>query len=170
VAGSRVCLLADTHGHLDSRIARLVGGASVVVHAGDVGGAAVLELLADTGTKVIAVRGNNDTRDRWHGDPLVLKELPGEARVALPGGDLVVVHGDAWPARNRHARLRKVYPDAAAVVYGHSHRLVVDDDERPWILNPGAAGRARTYGGPACLMLDAGPRGWRISVHRFQKR
>lgn len=170
MTGTRVCLLADTHGDVDSRIAGLAATADCVVHAGDVGDATVLDILATTDAEVIAVRGNNDTRECWRGDPAVLQALPLEARVPLTGGELVVVHGDAWPARNRHARLRATYPEAHAVVYGHSHRLVVDDEDRPWILNPGAAGRTRTYGGPACLMLDVADGDWRVTVHRFDKR
>jgi len=165
----RVCLLADTHGQVDSRIAELARDVDRVAHAGDVGDAAVLEALAAGDAEVIAVQGNNDTRERWRGDPAILRGLPREARMALPGGELVVVHGDAWPAKHRHRRLRAAYPEARAVVYGHSHRLVVDDGCRPWILNPGAAGRTRTYGGPACLILEARHKEWRVAVCRFEK-
>jgi len=167
---ARVCLLADTHGYLDPRIAELAAEADWVVHAGDVGDAGVLDQLASGCSRPVTVRGNNDTRDRWRGDPAVLDALPREARLDLPGGELVVVHGDAWPAKNRHARLRKAHPAARAVVYGHSHRLVVDDDDRPWVLNPGAAGRTRTYGGPTCLSIDIRGGDWRVRVSRFEKR
>ena len=71
-----------------------------------------------------------------------LASIPWEARLPLPGGLLVVVHGHRVPAADRHARLRALYPQARAIVYGHSHRLVVDRDASPWVLNPGAAGRA----------------------------
>ncbi|WP_414717181.1 metallophosphoesterase family protein [Tahibacter sp.] len=86
----------------------------------------------------------------------------------MPGGRLVVVHGDRWPPRGRHAALRRAFPAARAVVYGHSHRLAVDVDAEPWILNPGAAGRARTYGGPSCLLLQASTREWRVVAQRYE--
>jgi uncharacterized protein len=70
----------------------------------------------------------------------------------------------------RHARLRAAYPSARAIVYGHSHRLVVDDALTPWVLNPGAAGRARTYGGPSCLVLEANVRSWHVEIHRFARK
>jgi hypothetical protein len=35
------------------------------------------------------------------------------------------------------------------------------------VLNPGAAGRTRTYGGPSCLLLIAGETDWKVEVHRF---
>jgi putative phosphoesterase len=164
----RVLILSDTHGQLDARIAALARECDVVVHAGDVGNAAVLEPLRAGGANVIAIRGNNDIASKWpRGERIALDALENEARVDLPGGTLIAVHGDRYPPSTRHARLRRDYPDARAVVYGHSHRLVVDDISMPWILNPGAAGRARTYGGPSCLLLEARSKDWRIEPHRF---
>lgn len=160
----RVLLVSDTHGRIDARIAALARECAVVVHAGDVGAAGVLDAL---GPQVAAVRGNNDVTAKWaaheHGR---LAALPLEACLDLPGGRLVVVHGDRWPAAGRHAALRRAFPAARAVVYGHSHQVALDQDELPWILNPGAAGRARTNGGPSCLLLQAGVQGWQVHALR----
>lgn len=167
----RVALIADTHGFLDGRVADAVSGCDAVIHAGDIGAAAVLAELRELVGKMVMVRGNNDVPDKWpDGDNADLDALPVQDTLELPGGYLVVVHGDAWPAKNRHARLRRAFPDARAVVYGHSHRLVVDDADTPWILNPGAAGRARTYGGPSCLILDACRKEWRVTPQRFTRQ
>lgn len=166
---TRLCLLADTHGILDPRIAAVARSCDDVVHAGDIGSEAVLDACATATSVVHCVRGNNDTLDRWQGDPAVQAALPRALSLDLPGGVLTVVHGDAWPAKGRHRRLRAAYPDAAAVLYGHSHRLIVDDALRPWVLNPGAAGRVRTYGGPSCLLLHASATRWEIIVQRFEK-
>jgi uncharacterized protein len=166
----RVLIVSDTHGQLDARIAALARDCEVVVHAGDVGNAAVLEALHEGGADVVAVRGNNDVASKWpRGERAVLDALDDEARVDLPGGTLVAVHGDRYAPATRHARLRRDYPDARAVVYGHSHRLVIDDGASPWILNPGAAGRARTYGGPSCLLLEASAKAWRIERQQFDR-
>ena len=167
---ARVLLLADTHGVLDARIAVLARECDVVVHAGDVGNAEVIETLRAGGARVIAVRGNNDVPSKWPGgDRRALEALDDTARVELPGGLLIATHGDRYAPSTRHARLRAAFPDAQAVIYGHSHRLVVDDNALPWILNPGAAGRARTYGGPSCLVLEATARAWRIEPRRFAR-
>ena len=102
------------------------------------------------------MRGNNDVRDKWQeSDWGLLESLPWEARVALPGGDLVVVHGHryGYPGRH-HESMRHDYPDARLVVYGHSHLACSDQSAVPWILNPGVAGRVRTFGGPAFCMLE----------------
>jgi putative phosphoesterase len=166
----RVLIVSDTHGQLDERIASLARNCDVVVHAGDVGNAAVLDALRAGGAEVFAVRGNNDVASKWpRNERAVLDPLEDEARVELPGGTLIAVHGDRYAPATRHARLRRDYADARAVVYGHSHRLVIDDGASPWILNPGAAGRARTYGGPSCLLLDARAKAWRVESQRFER-
>lgn len=160
----RVLIVADTHGWVDARIIAFARDCDAVVHAGDVGAEAVLDAL---GGAVTAVRGNNDVPAKWPAAQQArLAALPAEAVLELPGGRLVVVHGDRWPARGRHAALRQAYPAARAVVYGHSHRLVVDTDALPWVLNPGAAGRARTHGGPSCLLLQATPQAWSVLPQR----
>lgn len=163
-----VLLLSDTHGVLDPRILMLARRTELVVHAGDVGNASVLRQLGDS-SRVIAIRGNNDVPGKWpEPDRATLDGLPAEVEVDLVGGVLVVVHGHrAGPVAGRHALLRQRYPGARAVVYGHSHRMVCDREARPWILNPGAAGRARTYGGPSCLLLAASKRLWLVKEMRF---
>src|SRR5699024_3943639 len=138
------------------------------MHAGDVGNAAVLDALAPVGGLVVAVRGNNDMPSKWPPDEHpVLANLPAQAAIDLPGSRLVVVHGHHWPARNRHPRLRQAFPDARAIVYGHSHRLACDRSPLPWVLNPGAAGRVRTYGGPSCMVLEASEDGWNVESMRW---
>ena len=168
----RVAILSDTHGFLDPRIAEIVASCEVAVHAGDIGGAGVLKGLLPQRRKVLAVRGNNDTRDRWSpAESAILDKLPFEAALDLPGGRLIVVHGDrAGTAQTRHDRLRKTYPAARVIVYGHSHRLTCDQGRNPWVLNPGAAGRSRTFGGPSCLLLVAGKKNWRVEKVRFRNQ
>lgn len=165
----RIALVADTHGFVDPRIVEVVNACDVVVHAGDVGSREVLDAMRPRDREVHTVRGNNDTAEKWPAhDRKTLQRLPDHVRLALPGGTLVAVHGDrVLPAARRHEKLRRLYPDARAVVYGHTHRLVCDCDTVPWVLNPGAAGRARTFGGPSCLTLEVGVRGWRVQTVRF---
>lgn len=166
----RVAILADTHGRLDPRIEALVRGCDIAVHGGDIGNAGILARLQPRSGQVYAVRGNNDVARKWpDGEQVVLEQLPERAEVELPGGTLVVVHGhQSAKACGRHARLRREHPSARAIVYGHSHRLVVDRDALPWVLNPGAAGRARTYGGPSCMILGATATDWQVTSHRFE--
>ena len=160
----RVAIVSDTHGFLDPRIAEAVARHDCAVHAGDVGGAAVLEALCPRRGLVYAVRGNNDLPRKWGlNDVTVLSSLAESLMLALPGGVLAVVHGDrAGRPSERHRRLRAKFPDAKAVVYGHSHHRCLDKSARPWVLNPGAAGKARAYGGPGFFSLHVGRRRWTV--------
>ena len=168
-ASLRVALLSDTHNAVDRRVASVVDSCDLVVHAGDIGSPEVLAQLLPKSGRVFAVRGNNDTLDQWPpGTERCLRILPESLSLDLPGGVLVVVHGHrARPASRRHQILRERYPDARAIVYGHTHRLWVDDAEQPWVLNPGAAGYTRTQGAPSCLVLTVTASLWRVDIHAF---
>lgn len=168
----RVAVVSDSHGQLDPRIIEAVRGHDCVVHAGDVGGAKVLEQLRTKLNMCVAVRGNNDTASKWPKPDLrALESLPESALLHLPGGTVAVIHGDRFgPPGLRHQRLRNAFPAAKLIIFGHSHRRCVDKTARPWVANPGAAGRARAYGGPGLLTLTAGVLGWRLRVLEFERR
>jgi putative phosphoesterase len=168
----RVAILSDTHGEVDPRVLEVVTGCDLAVHGGDIGGGGVLDSIArhlrSGADGLHVVRGNNDIPGKWAGPHRdLLPRLPEHIEIGLPGGRLVVIHGHQTAARDRHERLRRRFPDARAIVYGHSHRLVLDQLAEPWVVNPGAAGRSRTFGGPSCLVLTAEGLGWRLESHRF---
>ena len=162
-------LLSDTHGRLHPGILQVADGVDVIVHAGDVGHPDVISQLASCGARLVAVRGNNDlgkglpARERQR-----LTGLPEADHLQLPGGTLSVEHGHRVnPAARRHGLLRDRHPMSRLVVYGHSHRLCIDTSDTPWVANPGAAGRSRTFGGPSCLLLTATPGEWSLQELRF---
>jgi putative phosphoesterase len=165
----RIVIVSDTHGALDGRIADAAMRSDIVVHAGDIGSPEVLNALTPRGGRLIAVRGNNDVRGNWRQSHWeLLESLPWESRLALPGGELVVIHGHRYGNPGRcHERMRSDYPDARLVVYGHSHRKCVDQSASPWILNPGAAGRVRTFGGPTFCLLLASCARWQLETRQL---
>ena len=169
MSGLRILLLADTHGTVDGRIVQLARECDWVIHAGDIGRVAVLTALEPRQGRVIAVRGNNDSIAKWpEHEASSLETLPLSAELSLPGGILVVVHGDrAGGAAGRHAWLRGAHPRSRAGVYGHSHGRACARRAVPWIRKPGAAGGSRTYGGPPCLVLNATEPAWRVEAYRF---
>jgi hypothetical protein len=156
--------LSDSHGPIDPRIAAAVAACDCVVHAGDVGGP---EVLADAGVAgILAVRGNNDTTKHWGPADCA---LPDVLRLRVFNGIMIVVHGHQFPnAKRRHEQLRARYADAVAIVYGHSHRFCIDDGIAPWVLNPGACGRARSFGGPSAVLLTRVRQHWRPERLHFE--
>lgn len=166
---TRVAILSDTHGHVCPNVLEVVASCDLAVHAGDISSARVLRQLGEVTGRVYAVRGNNDVPGLWAGDELeALAGLPEVAEVELPGGRLVVEHGHVHgPMSPDLVSLRATHPRARAIVYGHTHKLLVDQSAEPWVLNPGAAGRIRNQGGPSCLVLRATNDSWRVEKFKF---
>lgn len=164
-----VLILSDTHGLIHPDIVSLARGSQHIVHCGDIGNATVLQQLRDC-AELTAVRGNNDVEAMWQADEHAeLAALPWEAELPLPGGILGICHGHQEPSvPRRHGYLRTAFPHCRMVTYGHSHQLVIDEeDDGCRVINPGAAGRARTNGGPSCLMLNAQEDEWSLEAFRF---
>jgi putative phosphoesterase len=139
-----VLVLADTHLR-EGQAARLVDKlgdhletADVIIHAGDITDASVLTALEEF-APVRAVLGNND-----HG-----MILPERLVVELDGCVVAAVH-DSGPAGGRVARLRRWFPQADVVVFGHSHMPWHQIDVRPadghvqHHVNPGSVTQRRS--------------------------
>jgi uncharacterized protein len=125
--------------------------ADVILHAGDLMERSVLEALQALGPPVHAVWGNVD--DAW-----LRAHLPEQLTLELDGVRLGMVH-DAGPAKGRLARLRRRFPDADAVVFGHSHIPLHETGADGFqIFNPGSATDRRRQ--PAHTM------GWGRIEHR----
>jgi hypothetical protein len=118
-------IISDTHGYLDPRLAAAFDGVDAIIHAGDVGGAHILEALRAI-APLHAVYGNNDEKAGGYG--LRLHE-----DFELAGVRFHLVH-----------QLPHALPEPATqvVVYGHSHRSLIESREGRLYVNPGAAGRA----------------------------
>jgi uncharacterized protein len=113
----------------DACLARL-RAADVILHAGDFVAIEVLEQLESLGPPVRAVHGNVD-------EPALRVRLPAVRLVEAGGARIVMIH-DAGPADGRLARLRARFPDADAVVFGHSHLPLHEERGGFHIFNPGS--------------------------------
>ncbi|MDQ7017184.1 MAG: metallophosphoesterase family protein [Gammaproteobacteria bacterium] len=163
-----VGILSDSHAHLDERIAEKLRGCDYILHAGDICDVTVLQQLATLTERLIAVTGNNDLPGRWPEANNVVERLPRETNITLPGGILAMEHGHVHGHHNPcHDALRAAHPKARVVIYGHTHKQVIDKSHAPWVVNPGASGRVRTNGGPSCLILTASQEDWLIEVVRY---
>jgi len=143
----RLGLVSDTHGLLRPAVATRLAGVEAVLHAGDVGS---LDVMIGLGAiaPVHAVFGNVD-------DP----HMPGlSAQVTLDIGGcrILVTHGHELGSPTP-TRLIERY-DADIIVYGHTHRALVERIGRHLVVNPGAAGAARFHLVPslAILTIDDG--------------
>lgn len=126
-------LISDTHGLLRPQVAAIFGGVDLILHAGDVGGRAVLQGLRQI-APVQAVYGNVDDAH----DP----DLAAERSLAIGGVTIHVSHGHEI-GRPTPPRLLARYP-ADVVIFGHTHRAaVVRGEGQRMAVNPGAAGPKR---------------------------
>ena len=159
-----VAVVSDTHSHLDPRIAQIVAESDYAVHAGDVCGVEVIEKMQPKSGKVIVVTGNNDPYCHYSDS-----ELPEMLTFEIAGEIIAVEHGHNHGVfKPSHASLREAHPNAKVIVYGHTHKQVIDKDTTPWVINPGAAGKTRTHGGPSCLVIEcSSSQEWQISAYRF---
>ena len=131
----QIAVISDTHMPRGSRqlpeecVERL-RKADLIIHAGDLMRLPVLRELESYGP-VVAVHGNAD-------DAEVRAALPAVASVDAGGVTIAIVH-DTGPANGRLARLRRRFPDADAVVFGHSHLPLHEADADGFqIFNPGS--------------------------------
>ena len=154
-----VGVISDTHGFYDPRVPPLLEGVEHILHAGDIGSEDIIQRLCDI-APVTAIRGNNDRE----GPASMHRE---EELLELGGCRIVLTHIVKVPKEGSAALAKHANDGIDAVVYGHSHRQVIDRDTMPWIVNPGACGRSRAYGGASWLGLTTGSDAWRIAVENF---
>ena len=142
----QVVVLADTHAPrrwrvCPPRVAEHLRRADLILHAGDVCTAAVLAELAEY-APVTAVLGNNDGPDvaEWG--------APRTAELDLDGLKVSMVH-DSGAAAGRLTRLRRRFPGADLVVFGHSH-IPLDESA------PGGPGTPGAPGTPGLRIFNPG--------------
>lgn len=159
----RVLVVSDTHttagnaGALIERLRDELGDADAILHAGDITDAEVLRRLAAF-AEVHAVLGNND----------VGLDLPVRSTVALDGCEVAMVH-DSGDATGRTSRLRRWFPAADVVVFGHSHLPWHETDIAPnghvqHHVNPGSATQRRRA--PECTVAWLEIEGGRVAAVR----
>ncbi len=166
----RIAVLSDTHGYLNPEISRLVASCDAAIHAGDIGGAQMLSALRPKRDRVFAVTGNNDIESKWPpAEHPALRKLPEVLKIDVEGlGQIVVEHGHRVRDESRyHEELRSRHPSCQLIVYGHTHKRVVDQTQAPWVMNPGAAGSVRTGDGPSCLIAEISDAGVAVQEHVF---
>ena len=151
----RVVVLADTHAPRRWRVcppgvAGQLRGADLILYSGDVCTASVLTELAEY-APVVAVLGNNDEPD------VAAWGAAETAELDLGGLSVAMLH-DSGAAVGRMVRMRRRFPAADLVVFGHSH-IPLDESARGLrIFNPGSPTdrRRQPHGTLGVLTIDSG--------------
>jgi len=138
----RIGLISDTHGLLRPEALATLVGVELILHAGDVGGGAVLAGLRHV-APVHAVWGNVD-------DP-AQPELDAAVDLEVEGVRIHVSHGHELGSPTP-AKLLARY-DADVIVYGHTHKALIERVGRRLVVNPGAAGPRRFNLRPSVAIL-----------------
>jgi uncharacterized protein len=127
-----VGLVSDTHGLVRPEIFGALAGVELILHAGDVGGLGIIDELSAI-APVRAVFGNTDSP----GEPGL------EARVflELEGLSIHVSHGHEVGPPTPEKLLARYTADV--IVYGHTHKPLVERFGHRLVVNPGAAGPRR---------------------------
>ena len=162
----KVVVVADSHAprrwkSVPTALAAELTDADLILHAGDVCVPGVLDDLAAY-APVRAVMGNNDGEDvrAWG--------APDDLELDLAGVRVAMIH-IAGPKDGRGRRMRRRFPAADLVVFGHSHMPLDEVQDGVHLLNPGSVADPRREPSPsfAVLMLDEGR--WDTRIVRFPR-
>lgn len=145
----RLGIIADTHGLLRPSVLKVFAEVDHILHAGDVGRPDLLTEL-EALAPVTAVYGNTDGFD-------LRARCPEVADVQFGGLNITVTHGDQFGSPTPEA-LREAYPDADVIVFGHTHKPLLQlVDLTVTIMNPGAAGPRRFDLVPSVGIMELEP-------------
>jgi len=154
-----IAVVSDTHmpkgkRQLPKECVKKIRAAEAVIHAGDFSEVSVLSELEALCPVVLGVFGNVD-------EPALWQRLPETLEVEVGGRNVAVVH-DAGPKQGRLRRLRARFPEADAVIFGHSHLPLHEEEGGFQIFNPGSPTERRRAPRASMGLLHAEPGGLRF--------
>lgn len=155
---TKIGLISDTHGLLREEALEALRGSQLIIHAGDVGNAEILEALKKL-APVVAVRGNVDT-EPW------TRALP-ETAIAEAGGVTIYVLHDV-----KALDLNPATAGFRIVVSGHSHKPGKLVRDGVLYINPGSAGPRRFQLPVMVARLDIEKQPWEpefVDLERMSK-
>jgi putative phosphoesterase len=133
--GVLIALISDTHlprgaRRIPDECVNHMASADLILHAGDFVSVETLEEIQAIGPPLAGVHGNVDSAE-------VRNRLPLERVVDADGVKIAMIH-DAGPSRARIERMHALFPEAAAVVFGHSHIPLHEVHDGFQLFNPGS--------------------------------
>lgn len=133
----KLAILSDTHGLLRPEVAEHLKTADAILHGGDVNKPGIVDQL-ERYAPLYVVRGNNDKE--W------AEQLPHDLTVTLGGVTFYLVHNK-----------KEVPADLTgidAVVFGHSHKYLLEERDGVLWLNPGSCGPRRFHQEITMMMAE----------------
>lgn len=145
----RLGIISDTHNFLRPEVFDAFREVDRILHAGDIGDPGLLTEL-EAIAPVTAVYGNTDG---WE----IRSRVPQVAKLRLDGFDIVVTHGDQFGSPTP-AKLHAAFPEAEILVFGHTHRPLLEVvDVVVTAMNPGGAGARRFDLPPSVGIMELEP-------------
>jgi len=145
----KILVVSDTHGQMKQidEVIKKTKPFDYLIHAGDTEGQEN-RIAREAGCEACFVRGNND----------YYSDLPRDAVIELFGHRIYVTHGHYLGVSMGTERLREMAraEECDIVVYGHTHRPVIDQSEEGLtVLNPGSLAYPRQEGRePSYITID----------------
>ena len=136
----KVLIVSDTHGREQNLAEALeqTGPIDQLIHLGDVEGGAehIRELAGDAPAAIIA--GNND----------FFCDLPNERIFTLGGHRIFMTHGHGYFVHSGTLYLKREARKKGAdiVMFGHTHKPYMEEDNELLVLNPGSLSLPRQEG------------------------
>ena len=132
-----LAILSDTHGLLRPEVAEHLKTADAILHGGDVNKPGIVDQL-ERYAPLYVVRGNNDKE--W------AEQIPHDLTITLGGVTFYMVHNK-----------KEVPADLTgidAVVFGHSHKYLLEERDGVLWLNPGSCGPRRFHQEITMMMAE----------------
>lgn len=148
----RIGVISDTHGIVLPEVHQAFQGVSLIIHAGDIGGEAVIAELSII-ARVVAIRGNVDIE-------LTTPQYPDTRRFMLEGVDVFLCH------QPKHAR--DITPLPNVIIYGHTHHALIEKKASTLWFNPGSAGKPKDPGAYTVGILTLHKGQASAEIHRLR--
>lgn len=127
----KIAVISDSHydGSSINAVKKHLNDVEIILHCGD--GAPDTKLLErDFNGEIYAVRGNCD----------ISNEYPSERIVEVMGTKIFITHGNMYNVKNEYNTIfyRGKEVDADIVLFGHSHKAIINNYDGLTIMNPGS--------------------------------
>ncbi len=127
-----LAVISDTHlrdSLLPDHVMEILSGADLILHAGDILDMQVLDQLSEL-AETVAVTGNMDQGS-------VARALPESRLIEVEGFKIGLTHGYGPPGEIT-SRVRARFDDVDCIVFGHTHRPLMEESDGVLFFNPGS--------------------------------